>query len=33
LDARLVTGTDVTLFGAEGDVDYTQYSAFLGFSW
>ena len=32
IDARLVAGSDLSLFGAEGDADYTQLSAFLGFA-
>ena len=31
IDGRIVRGTDVTLFGAEGDVDYEQLGVFLAF--
>jgi opacity protein-like surface antigen len=31
LDLRYLTGTDVDLFGVNGDVDYAQAALFLGF--
>ena len=33
LDARLVTGTDVTIFDEEGDADYVQLGVLLGYGW
>lgn len=30
LDARVVTGTDVSVFGVDTDVDYTQFALLLG---
>jgi len=32
VDARFVGGTKVSPFGADSDVDYTQFSVFIGFS-
>ena len=31
-DARVPTGTDITLFGVNGDADYKQFSVFIGFA-
>lgn len=33
LDARLVTGTDVTIFDEKGDADYFQLGVLLGYGW
>ena len=33
LDARIVTGTDITLFTEDGDADYFQGGLVLGFGW
>jgi hypothetical protein len=33
IDARLLLGTDVTLFGQEGDADYAQFGMVLGWGW
>lgn len=33
IDGRAVRGTNITLAGIEGDVDYNQVSLLLGFSW
>jgi len=33
LDARILRGTDLTVFDTDFDADYEQYSAFLGFGW
>ena len=33
LDARLVTGTEVTLFDEKGDADYVQLGLLLGYGW
>jgi len=32
-DGRIVRGTDIVLFGIEGDADYEQINMLLGFSW
>ena len=31
--ARAMLGTEVTLFGVEGDADYVQFGMVLGFGW
>lgn len=33
LDARILTGTDIELFGVEGDADYFQLGMLLGWGW
>jgi len=33
LDGRILVGTDITLFGAEGDADYAQFGLVLGWGW
>lgn len=32
-DARALLGTEITLFGVEGDADYLQFGMLLGFGW
>jgi hypothetical protein len=33
VDARLLTGSEIELFGEKGDADYFQFGLLLGFGW
>jgi len=33
VDGRILAGTDITLFGADGDADYAQLGLVLGWGW